>query len=92
MNNEPTPTGLPGQPGITHHTPVQVPAPAPALAPELYAAPTGKLFQVVGINDAGRLLIPAESDPATCPKWVWAAESDLVEAFGAPLVRVERAA
>ncbi|THA82775.1 hypothetical protein [Streptomyces sp. A0592] len=85
MNNNPTANSLPGQSGITN--------PTPAPAPELYAAPTGRVFQVVGTNDAGgRLLIPAESDPATCPRWVWAAESDLVEAFGAPLTRVERAA
>lgn len=92
MNNQPTVTGLPGQSGITQHIPLPV-RPVPALPPvDLYAAPTGKLFQAVGSDEDGLLFIPAELDPAKVARWLWAKESYLVDAFGGPMVRVERAA
>ncbi|MFD3802593.1 hypothetical protein ACFWTC_02965 [Streptomyces sp. NPDC058619] len=73
-------------------TPLPV-RPVPAEMPvDLYEAPTGRLFQLVGSDEDGLLFIPAELDRAQVARWLWAKESYLTDAFAGPLTRVERAA
>ncbi|MFD6970723.1 hypothetical protein [Streptomyces sp. NPDC059949] len=92
MNHQRTVAGLPGQSDTIQREPLPV-RPVPASRPvDLYAAPTGKLFQAVGCDKDGLLFIPAEKDPATVARLWWASEAYLVEAFEGPMTRVERAA
>jgi len=93
MNNHgtPTPTGLPGQSGITPHIALPVrPLPGPPV--ELYVDPRGFVWKLVEDGQDGRLFVPEAVNPASCPRMVWAREDELVEAFGGELTRVERAA
>lgn len=87
MNHKPSPTGLPGQSGITHHIPLPIrPLPAPPV--ELYVDPRGFVWRLV---QDGRLFVPEQVNPASCPRMVWAREDELAETVGT-LTRVERAA
>ncbi|MFD4936323.1 hypothetical protein [Streptomyces virginiae] len=87
MNHQPTATGLPGQSGITHHIPVPLPAPPV----ELFTDPRGFVWRLVEDGQDGRLFVPEQVNPASCPRLVWAREAELAETVG-PLTRMERAA
>ncbi|MFD0358413.1 hypothetical protein ACFVHW_32475 [Streptomyces sp. NPDC127110] len=83
----PSPTGLPGQSGITAHLPVPLPVPPV----ELYMDPRGYVWKLVEDGQDGRLFVPEQVNPASCPRMVWAREAELLEFVG-PLTLVERAA
>lgn len=87
MNHQPTVTGLPGQSGITHHIPVPLSTPPV----ELYADPRGFVWKLVEDGQDGKLFVPEQVNPSSCPRMVWAREDELLENVG-PLTRVERAA
>lgn len=74
-------------------TPIPLPSrPLPDLPVELYADPRGFLWKLVEDGQDGRLFVPEQVNPASCPRMVWAREAELAEAFGGPLTLVERAA
>lgn len=86
----PSPTGLPGQSGIAHRIPLPVrPLPTPPV--ELFTDPRGFVWKLVEDGQDGRLFVPEQVNPASCPRMVWAREDELAETVG-PLVPVERAA
>jgi hypothetical protein len=87
MNHQSSPTSLPGQSGITHHIPVPLPTPPV----ELFTDPRGFVWKLVEDGQDGRLFVPEQVNPASCPRMVWAREDELLENVG-PLTRVERAA
>lgn len=89
MNNQSSPTDVLAESGTTTHVPLPV-RPVPAVPPvDLYKAPNGKIFRAVGADEDGVLLfIPANLDPATVLRMVWARADE----FGGPMVPVGRAA
>lgn len=91
MNHDSTPTPGSTEQGATPLPVRTVPAEMPV---DLFAAPTGKLFQLVGVKDGEPHFIPADADRAAFEnrRWLWASESYLTDAFAGPLTRVERAA
>jgi hypothetical protein len=92
VNHHPSPTALPGQSGITHHIPIPLPSrPLPTPPVELYADPRGFVWRLVEDGQDGRLFVPEQVNPASCPRMVWASEAELVEMVGT-LTRLERAA
>lgn len=93
VNHKPSPTGLPGQSGITHHIPLPIrPLPALPTPPvELYTDPRGFVWKLVEDGQDGKLFVPEQVNPASCPRMVWAREDELAETVGT-LTRLERAA
>lgn len=87
MNHKPSPTGLPGQSGITHHISVTLPTPPV----ELYADPSGFVWRLAEDGQDGCMFVPKQVNPASCPRPFWAREDELLENVG-PLTPVERAA
>lgn len=87
MNHDSTPT-----PGTTVQAATPLPVrPLPAPPVELYMDPRGFVWRLAEDGQDGRLFVPEQVNPASCPRMVWAREAELAEALG-QLTRVERAA
>ncbi|MCX5197179.1 hypothetical protein OOK31_25330 [Streptomyces sp. NBC_00249] len=83
MNSNASPTGLPGQPGITRHIPV------PPV--KLYEDATGKRWQLAEDGVEGRLFVPLGVNPADCLRTFWIREA-VLRSFAGDLIPVGRAA
>lgn len=68
---------------------VRVALPTPPV--ELYVDPRGFVWRLVEDGQDGRLFVPEQVNPASCPRMVWAREDELVETVGV-LTPMERAA
>lgn len=74
------------------NTPVPLPSrPLPAPPVELYVDGRGFLWKLVEDGQDGRLFVPEQVNPASCPRMVWAREDELAETVGT-LTLLERAA
>ncbi|MFD7096572.1 hypothetical protein [Streptomyces xanthophaeus] len=65
--------------------------PLPTPPVELYTDPRGVVWRLAEDGQDGRMFVLGAVNPASCPRWVWATEAELVESVG-PLVRLDGAA